>query len=281
MANLNVRVRYRPARIGWCVRDHNWEDLRHALRLTHVFWGGKFNPIIPVAAPHADELVRRFRVDVLVDISDDPQVKAFMERFKHLPWPLMEPALFSKSSEHFVPNFLDVSHSLHRIADDVRVPENLTHVQEPFVLPAESSRFALVHWGEDDPLGDVLLATFGAYPTTKEIGRDYERFISENIRPSHYWAKQEEPLPAYLLEKVTPSEISTLDLNWDRIPYDTTVGFYAVRAGDFEDVVNYWNLAACGLYPEPNSFLFVRCGVCGIPLTGGMNRGELKPYANY
>ena len=26
---------------------------------------------------------------------------------------------------------------------------------------------------------------------------------------------------------------------------------------------------------------FVRCGLCGIPLTGGMNKGKLKHYANY
>jgi hypothetical protein len=247
MANVNVRVRYRPVRIGWCIRDNNWDDLRRALRLTHVFWGGKFNPIIPVDAPRADELVRRFRVDVLVDIADDPQTKTFMEKFEYLPWPLMEPVLFSNSSGRASPNFLDVSHPLRRIAEDVRVPESLTLVQDPFVLPAQSNQYCLVHWSEDDPLRDVLLTTFGSYPKPEDIDRDYERFIKENIRASHYWAKAEQPLPAYLLEKTTPAEISALDLNWDRIPYDTTVGFYAGRAEDFSDIVNYWNLAACGL----------------------------------
>jgi hypothetical protein len=247
MANVSVRVRYRPARIGWCVRDNSWDDLRRALRFTNVFWGGKFNPIIPIAAPCADKLVRRFRVDVLVEVSDDPQVKAFVKKFEHLPWPLLYPDLFTKFSGRHLPNFLDVSHSLQKIAEDVRVPDSLTFAQDPFILPAESNRFSLVHWSEDDPLGDVMLATFGAYPKAEETGRDYERFIKENIRPSHYWAKQGEPLPAYLLDKVTPSEISALDLNWDRVPCDTTLGFYAGRAGNFEDIVNYWTLAACGL----------------------------------
>jgi hypothetical protein len=244
MANATVRVRYRPVRIGWCVRDNNWDDLRRALRLTHVFWGGKFNPIIPVAAPRADELVRRFRVDILLDISDDPRIKTFMERFKYLPWPLMETALFSNSFGNHVPNFLDVSYSLEKIANEVRIPEHLKLVEDPDVL---SNRYALIHWEEDDPLRDILLATFGAYPAAGEIKIDFERFIRENIKPFHYWAKQGEPLPAYLLDKVTPSEISGLDLQWDRIPYDETVGYYAGRAGDFEDVVNYWNLLASGL----------------------------------
>jgi hypothetical protein len=129
----------------------------------------------------------------------------------------------------------------------VRVPENLTLVEDPIILPAKSSRYALVHWGEDDPLRDVFLATFGAYPKANEIGRDYERFIEENIRPFHYWAKPADPLPAHVLDKITPSEISALNLNWDRVPCDTTMGFYAGRAGDFQDLVNYWNLRACDL----------------------------------
>ena len=33
MAISTVRVRYRPVRIGWCIRNNNWNDLRRALRL--------------------------------------------------------------------------------------------------------------------------------------------------------------------------------------------------------------------------------------------------------
>lgn len=246
MDSTNVRVRYRPVRLGWCIRDNNWDDLRRALRLTHIFWGGKFNPIIPVASSGADELVRRFRVDVLVDISDDAQIKAFMDKFKHLPWPLLEPALFSGSADDNDPNFLDISHILLKIADDRRVPEYVLVEDTPPPSP-ENNRFAYVHWQDDDPLRDVLLATFGSYPSIKEISRDYGRFILESIRPSYYWTKPEQPIPAYLLEKLTPSEISALDLNWDRKPHDPSVGFYAGKADDFEDIVNYWNLAAAGL----------------------------------
>jgi hypothetical protein len=83
MANLSVRVRYRPVRIGWCVRENNWEELRRALRYTNVLWGGKFNPIIPFDVPHADTLVRRFRIDVLVSISEDQQLNEFVSRFSH------------------------------------------------------------------------------------------------------------------------------------------------------------------------------------------------------
>jgi hypothetical protein len=247
VASTNVRVRYRPARIGWCIRDDNWDDLRRALKITHILWGGKFNPVIPIGAPHADELVPRFRVDVLLDITDDLHIKSFMGGFKHLPWPLLQPALLSNSFGRLVPNFLDVSHPLVRIAEEVRLPNQLAFARDGLPVSPESNPYAFVHWGEDDPLKDVMLATFGAYPSSKEVGRDYERFLREHIQPFYYWAKPQEAIPALLLDKLTPSEISALDLNWDRVPCNSTLGFYAGRADDFQDIVNYWNLRAAGL----------------------------------
>lgn len=120
-------------------------------------------------------------------------------------------------------------------------------VEYPIPVPPESNPYALVHWDAEDPLRDILLATFGGYPPAAEIGIDYEGFTRDNLNPSHYWAKKGEALPTYLLEKTTPSEVSGFELNWDRIPHATTLGFYAGSVGDFEDLVNYWNLRAAGL----------------------------------
>lgn len=245
MDTTNVRVRYRPVRIGWCIRDGNWEDLRRVLRLTHVFWGGKFNPIIPVEAPHAEDTVRRFRVDILVDICEDKKIEAFKDGFKYLPWPLLEPALFSRSSDGLIPNFLDVSTVLVDAAE--MLPESSRDRDNQFAMEPEKYPYAIVHCDDNDPLNDVMLATFGAYPTHAEIDRDYTRFITENINPFHYWPKQDGVIPACLLDQATPNEISARDLNWDRIPYPVTLGYYAGSATSFEDILNYWNLRAAGL----------------------------------
>jgi hypothetical protein len=48
MDTLNLRVRYRPVRFGWCVRNGNLEDYKKALEYTHTLWGGCYNPIIPI-----------------------------------------------------------------------------------------------------------------------------------------------------------------------------------------------------------------------------------------
>ena len=48
MNTLSVTVRYRPIRIGWCVRIGDFVSLREALKLTFTMWGGYYNPIISV-----------------------------------------------------------------------------------------------------------------------------------------------------------------------------------------------------------------------------------------
>jgi hypothetical protein len=59
---MTLRVRYRPLRIGWCVRSDEFEGLGRVLRVTHTLWGGRFNPVLPVDDPRQAE-----RIDWLRD----------------------------------------------------------------------------------------------------------------------------------------------------------------------------------------------------------------------
>ena len=77
MNSRSLRTLYRPARIGFCIREGNLDDLRRAIKLTHTLWGGRFNPIIPVGTDLtlANNLVELFNVDFLHLTADDPQVR--------------------------------------------------------------------------------------------------------------------------------------------------------------------------------------------------------------
>ena len=67
MDTLNLRIAYRPLRIGWCIRTNNKEDIKKALHLTHTLWGGRYNPLIPIDNPSlAKKLMDLFRVDQTV-----------------------------------------------------------------------------------------------------------------------------------------------------------------------------------------------------------------------
>jgi len=95
MGPINLRVRYRPIRIGWCVREGDLEEFRRALRLAHTFWGGRFNPVIPLGDPElARLLIKSFRVDCLYCLSDSSEGTALLDEFKYLLWPKFKKELF-------------------------------------------------------------------------------------------------------------------------------------------------------------------------------------------
>ena len=82
MGPITIQVRYRPIRIGWCVKEGNLEEFRKALRLSHTLWGGRFNPVIPLGDPElARSLIKTFRVDCLYCLSESPEGNAVLTEF--------------------------------------------------------------------------------------------------------------------------------------------------------------------------------------------------------
>jgi hypothetical protein len=80
MSVLGLQIRYRPVRIGWYVRYGNMVDVRRGLRLTDTFWGGRYNPIIPISTDvDAASLLRNYNVEAQYPLADSPEVTAFAE----------------------------------------------------------------------------------------------------------------------------------------------------------------------------------------------------------
>src|SRR6266850_3756477 len=116
MGPIHLQVRYRPIRIGWCVKEGDLSEFRQSLRLTHTLWGGRFNPIIPLGDPVlARDLVKAFRVDCLYCVSQSLEGDALLAEFKHLLWPSFEKELFIKGSRGPVAAFLDVYHPVRHL----------------------------------------------------------------------------------------------------------------------------------------------------------------------
>jgi hypothetical protein len=245
MNSANLRIRYRPLRLGWCVRDQNFDDLRRAMRLSHVFRGGIFNPIVPIGRREALDIIQKYRIDALMNVSNDEDSKNFVKSFDFLPWPLDHDALFAETFGRWTPTVLDVSHTLNAMADDYR--NKAQYDAREGISPEQESDFALIRWDEDDPLKDALLATFGAYPDPAEIHRDYDGFIRLNLLSFCYSARKDQAIPASLLDKETPATITDQKLTWDRVPGGATIGFYVGTAQNFDDLVNFWNLRASGV----------------------------------
>ena len=238
MATESVRIRYRPLRLGWCVREGNWDDLRAVLRSAHTLWGGVFNPILSIGdADHAARVVRLYEVEALFPAAEDLQLRAFADRFSHLRWATLHRALFIQGSGgRGHATFLDIYHPVRSLYE-----QHVEGKQEPGV------KATLYEWAAADPLGDVFLAQFGAYPPREEIHLDYGGMVERNLKGTKVVLPIDGPVPAEVYKQLTPSALSGFELWRDRSPNWDHPGLYVGDANDFADIVNFWNLRAASV----------------------------------
>ncbi len=234
MATDSVRIRYRPLRLGWCVRDGNWDDLRTVLRCAHAFWGGTFNPILAIGdQDRAAQLVRLYEVDALFPVEEVAPLTTFADRFPYLRWPDVHRSLFEDMGGTGLASFLDIYHPVRRIYEN--------HIDGKQVPTLTAT---LYEWAADDPLRDVFLAQFGAYPTPEEIHFDYRGMVERSLKAEKIVLQIDSPIPSGHYKRLTPSGLSRFDLLSDRSPNWDHPGLYVGAAGDFTDIVNFWNLRA-------------------------------------
>jgi len=237
METLSLKIKYRPLKIGWCLPTGDFAGLREAFRLTHTMWGGRFNPIIPVKDfDYGKQLVALFRVDVLIPVSKDENVMAFIEKFPYLPNPFFPPELHIRESSGKVhTQVLDLYHPIRRLYEE--------HIKNN---PQPVFHATLYEWDDDDPLANVFLATFGDFPPKEETGMDYRGLIRKHLAAEITNLVGEKTLHSDSFQKATPNWICCLDLerHYSVISHWNTPGFYVGSANDFHDLVNYWNLRA-------------------------------------
>ena len=239
MGSLSLRVRYRPVRIGWCVESERVDQLESALRLTHAFAGGRFNPVIPVDAPElAEDLVDRFRVDLLFPVADTEPITSFVKAHDYLHWPDLDKVLFHEEWKHVPPRgaFVDVYHAARGIRE-ARVRKR------KLLLPV---------WEDDDPLAIALLAMAGRYPAPSSRVPDYEAMLGEILGTERLVLQRTDPVPPEIRTRLTPSRLTAVDLDADEPGPDN--GIYVGDADNFEDLVNFWNVRAAGaglIYYDP------------------------------
>src|SRR5581483_5294258 len=120
------------------------------------FWGGKFNPIIPLGDKTiAKRLIENFQVDCLHCVSQTSEGDQLLQENQHLEWPHSYKELFVDywGSGHRTAAFLDVSHPARLLYEH--------HIKGQATL---GWRAKYLKWSPSDPLADVFLATYGSYP---------------------------------------------------------------------------------------------------------------------
>jgi hypothetical protein len=231
VGSLSLHIRYRPIRIGWCIESTTREHVHDALRLTHAFAGGRFNPLIPVDVPElAEDLIDRFRVDVLFPVAATERINAFVAAHNYLLWPDFEKKLFYEQWQHIPPRaaFVDVYHAARRLREE-RVRRR---------------KLLLVTCADDDPLATVILASAGHYPTASTSVPNYEEIMAGLLGVERITLTRDDPVPPTIRTRITPARLTTLDLeSYESVPDH---GVYMGDVRNVEDVTHFWNLRAAG-----------------------------------
>jgi hypothetical protein len=216
------------------VRPGNLDDFRHALRLTHTLWGGRFNPIIPVGLPFDRVLVKAFAVDVLLPAAQVAELVDFSKSFGQLYWPDAMSLVFPDGARSTSPIFVDVRRPIETIRQE-RDRERAILRQAYLFAPTVS-----------DPLHDVLLAMFGGYPSPDEVGVDYTNIFGAALRAESVGTAIIGP---GISTAITPSDIASWELKpFDpQVQFDGHTGLYLGSAASHEDLAAFWNLRAAGL----------------------------------
>ena len=241
MNTARVDINYRPLRIAWAIKSDDLANFRHAVRLSHTMWGGRFNPIVLVDRQNAKDIVEAFRADVIVPLGESDEVKAFPAQFPYLINPFFTNNLF----------FQDKDRPGQALVLDVQ--NAMVHVRGMPVWEAITDK-GLDHyiWDDDDPLTDVLSIHLGAYPTKGSVPIDYAERLSETAYPA--------PIVQTTVERNNPLDPKILDHR--SVAFFSRIGLsrhYSVRPGwDYPgifygdsasvgDLVRHWNLGACDI----------------------------------
>jgi len=165
-------------------------------------------------------------------------VGQFPKKFPHLITPLFPDSLFVADGEGGARSqVLDIHNALFHLKDK----------PEWKAVKEQSPR--LYTWAPDDPLADVFLMHFGAYPSADDIHIDYRGLLQHVSEAEELAIATAEKLPADLFDHPSISFVSRIGIEqhysvrrgWD------TPGYFSGDASNFDDLVCYWNLRAADI----------------------------------
>lgn len=238
MEAVRVDISYRPLRIAWTIGAGDIDAFRQAVRMSHVLWGGRYNPI--VVADEKDEarrLIEVFRADLIIPLGESQPPKDFERCFSHLIRPFYGPLFINDTGGPACSQALDVRNAVAYLRDT------------PEWKMFKDAGVLVYDWKLDDPLCDVFLMQLGSYPAVAEVGTDYRSLLLEETEAKIRAIDPELPLLKEIFERPTISSLSKFALQRYRSAGAGwhPPGFFSGDAANLDDLICFWNLRAADI----------------------------------
>jgi hypothetical protein len=239
----SASIKYRPLRIGLLVTPGELADLKKAVGINCLLWGGMYNPIIPVPegdCSFAEQLIDLFAVDVLHAVSNSPPIDALVAKYP-----------FLRDRSHLAADiFYEDWHSKKQELAilDVRNVVELLWKNEFKGKPADyKSDFVLLKWDEADPLAVVLSLQFGFYPSEPDLKWDYPQIFVNGLHAEEQTLTLGAPFMLQPEKNFGPIDLTKMGLRGygGGIRF-ASHGVYVGESSSYDDLVLFWNVRAAG-----------------------------------
>ena len=223
METVSLNLKYRPLRIGWCIEANDLAALRKTMRLNYLAWGGTYNFFINIDKDATDTLIQAYQPDLLLAATESTKVHDTIKRYKHLYDPY--------GLNHFMsdgrPIVLDITHPIETRNNEIRRDGRIVH------LPI---------WDDSDPLQDLLLATVGAYPDSREVPKIADIIVGKGMGRG-FKIEKDLPVDERLQDFLTPFLLTKFDISQSHY-CNQRMSIFVGDSSSFDDLVTYWNLRA-------------------------------------
>ena len=236
MNTTRVYIKKRPVKIGFLIEEGNIDDLVEIAEINTLLWGGIYNPIIPINNSErlGEKLIKTFEVDTVISLKkDNIKINDFIKNKGYLKVGFeLDGVFLDKSSTIF--NYVDIRHLIYHIWDKIK--------------NNNKSNYYIVNWVKADPLNKLFSIDFGHLNT--EIFDDIKGMYLSDLSAKEININCGEVLCEDLEMPFNPIILTCKGLHktykntYKYAPYN--LGFYFGNENSFIDLLNYWNIRACG-----------------------------------
>lgn len=244
MATTGLTIAYRPIRLGFLVRNGNLDDLVAAAGLNTMLAGGIYNPVLPVGSKNdlAKDLIRLFNVDVLHAITTDTDLDAYLSQYPSL----ISPNLLSRQ---ILSQTLRGKGNQLTYLDSIHLIESLWESEFKHKPEDYKSDFALITWSPEDRFRYLFSLKFGFFPDGYNLLDDFQNSFLRGLRAKEIHIQADSPIDPAISEVYDQLGLTAVDLQGYKGSFKGE-GVYIGDESNFDDLVNFWNLRAAGLFIE-------------------------------